>query len=95
MKDGGLRDIPVEEVKMDYERKSNTVTAYISRIDVVWFFRFHTISLLLEEYMENVRSIVCNEKKGHRCIDAHILGTKLKETGIEKERIRIRGSREH
>ena len=28
-KDGGFRDIPVEDVKRDYERKSNTVKAFL------------------------------------------------------------------
>jgi phage/plasmid-associated DNA primase len=28
-KDGGFRDIPVEDIKKDYERKSNTVNAFL------------------------------------------------------------------
>ena len=82
-----FRDIPVEDVKRDYERKSNTVKAFLED-RCIMIFKPQTILLLREMCMMNIRSIANREKKD--LLDANILGVKLKEAGIEKERIRTR-----
>jgi hypothetical protein len=43
--------------------------------------------------MTNIRSTADKEKE--RPLDVNILGVKLKETGIEKERVRTGGTREY
>ena len=91
-KDGGLRDIPVEEVKRDYQRKSNTVMAFLAdmcRIDLVSPEFVTSSGKLYDEY-----TMYCKQRK-ERPLDANIFGTELKEEGIEKDRIRNNGIREY
>ena len=91
-REGGFRDIPVEEVKKDYERKSNTVKAFLvdmCRIDLgAPDFIIYT-SELYEEYKK-----YCGRRK-ERPLDANIFGIELKKEGIEKERLRGHGQREY
>jgi putative DNA primase/helicase len=91
-KEGGFRDIPVEEVKKDYERKSNTVKAFIQdrcNIDLQAPDYFTPSAKVYEKYQEYCK------QRGEKPLDINVLGTKLKETGIEKERLRTGGTREY
>ena len=91
-KDGGFRDVPVEDVKRDYERKSNTVKAFLQdkcSIDLQAPDYITPSAEVYEEYQE-----YCKQRR-ERPLDVNVLGTKLKETGIEKERMRTGGTREY
>jgi len=91
-KDGGFRDIPVEEVKRDYQRKSNTVIAFLAdmcRIDLASPEFVTSSGKLYDKYTE-----YCKQRK-ERPLDANIFGMELKKVGIEKERIRNNGIREY
>jgi P4 family phage/plasmid primase-like protien len=91
-KDGGFRDIPVEDVKRDYERKSNTVKAFLQdkcSIDLQAPDYITPSAKVYDEYQE-----YCRQRR-ERPLDVNVLGTKLKETGIERERLRTRGTREY
>jgi putative DNA primase/helicase len=91
-KDGGFRDIPVEDVKRDYERKSNTIKAYLQdmcSIDLQSPDYITPSGKVYEEYEE-----YCKQRK-ERPLDSNILGTKFKEAGIERERLRNNGIREY
>ena len=82
-KDGGFREIPVEDVKRDYERKSNTVKAFLEDMYIMDFQApdyFTPSAKVYEEHQE-----YCKQRK-ERPLDANILGMKLRETGIDKER---------
>ena len=82
----------MEDVKRDYERKSNTVKAFLEDrciIDLQAPEYFTPSGNVYEEYRE-----YCKERK-ERALDANILGVKLKEAGIEKERSRNHGTREY
>jgi phage/plasmid-associated DNA primase len=84
-KDSGFRDIPVEDVKRDYERKSNTVKAFLEDrciMDLQTPDYITSSAKVYEEYQE-----YCKQRK-ERPLDTNILGIKLKEAGIEKERFR-------
>ena len=61
-KHGGFRDIPVEDVKKDYERKSNTVKAFLQDKCSINLQAPDYVTLL-ERYMKNIRSIVNKEEK--------------------------------
>jgi P4 family phage/plasmid primase-like protien len=91
-KEGGFRDIPVEEVKRDYERKSNTVMAFLGdmcRIDLGSPEFLVSSGKLYDEY-----TLYCKQRK-ERPLDANIFGMELKKVGIEKNRIRNNGIREY
>src|SRR6476646_1842948 len=91
-KDGGFRDIPVEDVKRDYERKSNTVKAFLQdkcSIDLQAPDYITPSVKVYEEYQE-----YCRQRK-ERPLDANVLGANLKEAGIEKDRHRTGGTREY
>jgi P4 family phage/plasmid primase-like protien len=91
-KDGGFRDIPVEDVKRDYERKSNTVKAFLQdkcSVDLQATDYITPSAKVYEEYQE-----YCKQRK-ERPLNANILGMKLKESGIERERSRNHGIREY
>jgi P4 family phage/plasmid primase-like protien len=91
-KNGGFRDIAVEDVKKDYERKSNTVKAFLQdkcSIDLQAPDYITPSAKVYEEYQE-----YCKQRR-ERPLDVNVLGTKLKETGIEKERMRTGGTREY
>ena len=61
-KEGGFRDIAVEDVKRDYERKSNTVKAFLEDRCMMDFKR-QSILLSQQKCMTNIRSTVDKEKK--------------------------------
>ncbi|MGA9841660.1 MAG: primase-like DNA-binding domain-containing protein [Nitrososphaeraceae archaeon] len=91
-KEGGFRDIAVEDVKRDYERKSDTVKAFLEDrciTDLQAPDYLTPSAKVYDEYQE-----YCKQRK-ERPLDANILGVKLKETGIEKERYRTGGTREY
>lgn len=91
-KDGGFRDIPVEDVKRDYERKSYTVKAFLQdkcSIDLQALDYVTPSGKLYEKYQ-----VYCKQRR-ERPLDANILGVKLKEAGIERERLRTGGTREY
>ena len=81
-KEGGFRDIPVEKVKRDYERKSNTVKAFLADMCHVNLgapeFLIRTVELY-EEYGK-----YCKQRR-ERHLDANSFGMELKKEGIEKE----------
>lgn len=91
-KEGGFRDIAVEDVKRDYERKSNTVKAFLQdmcSIDLQAPDYITSSGKVYEEYEE-----YCKQRK-ERPLDANVLGAKLKEIGIERQRSRNHGIREY
>ena len=91
-KERGFRDIPVEEVKRDYERKSNTVKAFLvdmCRIDLGAPDYLGRTGELYDEYKK-----YCRQRK-ERPLDANIFGMELKKEGIEKDRLRDHGPREY
>jgi P4 family phage/plasmid primase-like protien len=91
-KEGGFRDIAVEDVKRDYERKSNIVKAFLEDkcvMDLQAPDYITPSAKVYEEYQE-----YCRQRK-ERPLDANVLGMKLKEARIEKERYRIGGTREY
>jgi phage/plasmid-associated DNA primase len=63
-KDGSLslRDISVEDVKRDYERKSNIVKAFLQ--DMCRIDQAQTTLLHQERYMKNIGITANKEKKG-------------------------------
>ena len=89
---GGFRDIPVEDVKKDYERKSNTVKAFLQDKCSINLQAPDYVTLL-ERYMKNIRSIVNKEER--RPLNSNVPGVKLKEVGIDKDRLRTGGTREY
>lgn len=91
-KEGGFRDIPVEEVKKDYERKSNTVKAFLvemCRIDLASPEFVTSSGKLYSEYTANCR------QRRERPLDANVFGMELRKAGIEKDRLRNNGIREY
>lgn len=91
-KDGGFRDIPVEEVKRDYEKKSNTVKAFLAEmchIDLGAPQLQIRTEALYDEYRK-----YCSQKK-ERPLDSNVFGKELKKVGIDKDRPRNRGPREY
>jgi P4 family phage/plasmid primase-like protien len=91
-KEGGFRDIAVEDIKKDYERKSNTVKAFLQDMCVIDLQAPDYLTLSAEVYDEYLE--YCKQRK-ERPLDANVLGMKLKEAGIEKERYRTGGPREY
>jgi phage/plasmid-associated DNA primase len=82
----------VEDVKKDYERKSNTVKAFLEDMCIMDLQApdyFTPSAKVYEEYQE-----YCKQRK-ERPLDANILGMKLREAGIERERFRTGGTREY
>jgi len=61
-KDWSFRDISVEDVKRDYERKSNIVKAFLQ--DKCSINKVQTTVLHQEKYMKNIRITANKEKKG-------------------------------
>jgi putative DNA primase/helicase len=91
-KDGGFRDISVEKVRKEYEYNANTVKAFLDDR--------YVIDLTLADYviptvyLYNEYENFCQEKRV-RPLEMNVFGSKLKEYGIEKDRIRSRGDREY
>ena len=80
-KDGGLRDIPVEDVKRDYERKSSTVRAFLEDrciIDLQAPDYFTPSGNVYNEYQE-----YCKLRK-ERSLDTNILGRELKRLELRR-----------
>ena len=90
-KHGGFRDIPVEDVKKDYERKSNTVKAFLQDKCSINLQAPDYVTLL-ERYMKNIRS---SKQRRERPLNSNVPGVKLKEVGIDKDRLRTGGTREY
>jgi hypothetical protein len=61
-KDWSFRDISVEDVKRDYERKSNIVKAFLQ--DKCSIDKVQTTVLHQERYMKIIRITANKEKKG-------------------------------
>jgi putative DNA primase/helicase len=61
-KHGSFRDISIEDVKRDYERKSNIVKAFLQ--DKCSIDQAQTTLLHHERYMKNIRITANKEKKG-------------------------------
>jgi P4 family phage/plasmid primase-like protien len=91
-KDGGFKDISVEKVRKEYEYNANTVKAFLDEKCV--------IDLTSPEYciptvyLYNEYENFC-QAKGVRPLEMNVFGSKLKEYGIEKDRIRSHGDREY
>jgi P4 family phage/plasmid primase-like protien len=91
-KDGGFKDISVEKVRKEYEYNANTVKAFLDEKCV--------IDLTSPEYciptvyLYNKYKNFC-QAKGVRPLEMNVFGSKLKEYGIEKDRIRSHGDREY
>ena len=91
-KDGGFEDVSVEKVRKEYEYNANTVKAFLEEkcvIDlVVPEFNIPTV------YLYNEYENYCAAKSA-RPLDMNVFGARLKEYGIEKDRIRNHGDREY
>jgi putative DNA primase/helicase len=91
-KDGGFRDISVERVRKEYEYNSNTVKAFLDDRCVIDLaapeYNIPTV------YLYNEYENFCQEKRV-RALEVNVFGSKLKEYGIEKDRIRSHGDREY
>jgi P4 family phage/plasmid primase-like protien len=91
-KDNGFKEISVEKVKKEYEYNANTVKAFLD--DKC------TIDLTSPEYciptiyLYNEYENFCQERR-MRALEINVFGSKLKEYGIEKDRIRSHGDREY
>ena len=91
-KDGGFRDISVEKVRKEYEYNANTVNAFLDDKCV--------IDLTAPDYVIPTTQLYsdywnfCQEKQ-MRPLEMNVFGSKLKEYGIERDRIRSHGDREY
>jgi len=90
-KDGGFRDISVEKVRKEYEYNANTVKAFLDDKCVIDLTSPDYI--IPTVYLYNEYENFCREK-GTRSLEMNVFGSKLKEYGIEKDRIRNYGDRE-
>jgi P4 family phage/plasmid primase-like protien len=89
---GGFRDISVEKVRKEYEYNSNTVKAFLDdKCDINLTAPDYIIPVV---YLYNVYENFCQEKRV-RPLDKNVFGSKLKEYGIERDRIRSHGDREY
>jgi phage/plasmid-associated DNA primase len=88
----GFRDISVEKVRKVYEYNSNTVQAFLDDKCVIDLaapdYMIPTV------YLYNEYENFCQEKHV-RPLEMNVFGSKLKEYGIERERIRSHGDREY
>jgi P4 family phage/plasmid primase-like protien len=91
-KDGGFRDISIERVRKEYEYNSNTVKAFLDDRCVIDLAapEYNIPTVYLYSAYENF----CQEK-GVRPLEVNVFGSKLKDYGIEKDRIRSHGDREY
>jgi phage/plasmid-associated DNA primase len=91
-KDGGFKDVSVEKVRKEYEYNANTVKAFLEEkcvIDLVSpEYSIPTV------YLYNEYENYCAAKNA-RPLDMNVFGARLKEYGIEKDRIRSHGDREY
>jgi phage/plasmid-associated DNA primase len=91
-KDGGFRDISVEKVRKEYEYNVNTVNAFLDDRCIIDLTSPDYI--IPTVYLYNEYENFCQEK-GTRSLEMNVFGSKLKEYGIEKDRIRNYGDREY
>jgi P4 family phage/plasmid primase-like protien len=91
-KDGGFKDISVEKIRKEYEYNANTIKAFLEEKCVVDLAspEYSTPTVYLYNEYENFCQV-----KGARPLDMNVFGSKLKEYGIEKDRIRSHGDREY
>jgi len=91
-RDGGFRDISVEKVRKEYEYNANTIKAFLDDRCVIDLTSPDYI--IPTVYLYNEYENFCQEKRV-RPLEMNVFGSKLKEYGIEKDRIRSRGDREY
>ena len=91
-RDGGFRNISVEKVRKEYEYNANTVKAFLDDRCVIDLTSPDYI--IPTVYLYNEYENFCQEKRV-RPLEMNVFGSKLKEYGIEKDRIRSRGDREY
>jgi P4 family phage/plasmid primase-like protien len=91
-KDGGFKDISVEKIRKEYEYNANTIKAFLEERCVVDLAspEYSTPTVYLYNEYENF----CQAKSA-RPVEMNVFGAKLKEYGIEKDRIRSHGDREY
>ncbi|MFZ0553791.1 MAG: hypothetical protein WAM26_00730, partial [Nitrososphaeraceae archaeon] len=87
-KDGGFRDISVEKVRKEYEYNANTVKAFLDDKCV--------IDLMAPDYIIPTVQLYSDywnfwQEKRMRPLEMNVFGSKLKEYGIERDRIRSHG----
>ena len=91
-KDGGFKEISVEKVRKEYEYYANTVKAFLEEKCVIDLtspeYSIPTI------YLYNEYENFCQQKQV-RPLDMNVFVSKLKEYGIERDRIRSHGDREY
>jgi P4 family phage/plasmid primase-like protien len=89
-KDGGFKEISVEKIRKEYN--ANTIKAFLGEKCVVDLAspEYSTPTV----YLYNEYEIFCQAKSA-RPLDMNVFGAKLKEYGIEKDRIRSHGDREY
>jgi putative DNA primase/helicase len=90
--DDGFRDISVEKIRKEYEYNANTVKAFLDDRCVIDLTSPDYI--IPTVYLYNEYENFCQEKRV-RPLEMNVFGSKLKEYGIEKDRIRSRGDREY
>jgi phage/plasmid-associated DNA primase len=90
-KDNGFKEISVEKVTNGYEHSANMVKAFVDDKCVIDLTSDYSIPTV---YLYNDYENYCQEKRV-RPLEMNVFGSKLKEYGIEKDRIRSRGDREY
>ena len=90
-KDGGFKDVSIEKVRKEYEYNANTIKAFLEEKCVVDLASSNSTPTV---YLYNEYENYC-AAKGARPLDMNVFGARLKEYGIEKDRIRSHGDREY
>ena len=91
-KDGGFKEISVEKVRKEYEYNANTVKAFLDDKCVIDLTAPDYIIPTVQLYSDYWN--FCQEKR-MRPLEMNVFGSKLKEYGIERDRIRSHGGREY
>ena len=87
-KDGGFKDVSLEDIRKEYDESANTVKAFLDDKCVIDLTAPEYYTLTTNVYNEYL--IFCKEKN-QRPLEMNIFGKKLAELGIMKERIRYYG----
>ena len=82
----------IEKVRKEYEYNANTVKAFLDEKCAINLAS--PDYNILTVYLYNEYEIFCKAKNA-RPLDMNVFGSKLKEYGIEKDRIRSHGDREY
>lgn len=90
--DGGFKDVTVERVKKEYDSKANTIAAFLKEACEVDLTAPEYYTLTTKVYSKYVS--FCNVRR-EKPLEPNVLGKKLAEQGIEKQRARYQGDRDY